>query len=307
MYSRAQIRRGIRRGLDTPAFFGRELNRLYHRRLYRHEFNSRGVDIVDEQWDNLLILDACRYDDFAELHDLPGDLESRESRGSHTVEFLRGNFSGRELLDTVYVTASPQFYFKGIDARFHAVENVWDDDGWDEDAGTVRPETMADRAEAAAERYPEKRLIVHLVQPHYPFLDDDELFGGRLRDPTATDIWGELMEGELQASPGSVRDAYRRNLTVALPAIRRLLGTLEGISVVTADHGNMFGERAFPVPIREWGHPPGLYTEQLVEVPWLVHGDDHRHVTAEAPAGTESHTGTDSDAAERLRHLGYVE
>lgn len=304
MYSSDQVVRGTRRGLENPAYFGRELNRLYHRRLYRRDFNTSGIDVQAEEWDNLIILDACRFDDFASLNDLPGELESRESRGSHTIEFLQGNFAGRDLLDTVYVTASPQFSSKGFDADFHAVENVWDGEYWEEEAGTVRPETMADRGIAAAERYPKKRLILHFIQPHYPFLEDEWTFDSSIKDSESQDIWGELMAGELRVSPDEVRAAYRQNLRLAVPPVRRLLDVLRGLTVVTSDHGNMFGERARPVPVREWGHPPGLYTEQLVKVPWLVYGSDRREIVAES-ADDAVEPGSDPD--ERLRHLGYVE
>lgn len=307
MYSPDQISRGLRRGFENPAFFGRELNRLYYRRLYRDEFNARGVDLFGEDWDNLLLLDACRYDDFAALHDLPGTLESRVSRGSHTVEWLRGNFAGRELLDTVYVTASPQFHVKGVDTQFHAVDNVWDGDGWDEAAGTVRPETMVERALAAAERYPDKRLLVHFIQPHYPFIEDPELFGGSLTDSETPDIWALLMHGDSDLTAEEVRAAYRRNLTAVLPAVRTLLEQLEGLTVVTADHGNMFGERATPVPVREWGHPPGIYTEQLVKVPWLTYANGRRTIVSERPTEESAPAdGVGADVEDRLRHLGYV-
>lgn len=305
MYTLDQIIKGTRRGIENPAYFGRELNRLYFRRLYRDAFNSDGVAVVDEEWDNLVILDACRYDDFAELHDLPGELQSRVSRGSHTVEFLEANFAGRKLLDTVYVTASPQYQFTEIDGEFHAVENVWDGEGWDETAGTVQPVTMAERASEVADRYPKKRLIVHFIQPHYPFLGEEMIHGGPLKDPGATDIWGKLMKGTMDVSPETVRAAYRRNLKIALPAVRTLLDTLTGQTVVTADHGNMFGERAFPIPVREWGHPPGLYTKQLVQVPWLVYGEDRREVNANSPVATETSAASDPEA--RLKQLGYVE
>jgi len=306
MYSLEQIATGVRRGAANPAFFGREANRLYHRRLYRAPYNPGGVAVVDEDWDTLVVLDACRYDDFADLHDLPGDLRSRRSRGSHTVEWLRGNFAGRDLLDTVYVTASPQFHFKDIDARFHAVENVWDGAGWDDDAGTVRPETMADRALAAAERYPDKRLLVHFVQPHYPFLDEGDL-AGSLMDEDGRDIWSDLSKGRAEVSTDEVRRAYRRNLELALPAVERILDSVRGRTVVTADHGNMFGERARPVPTREWGHPPGVYTDELVRVPWHVHENGRRSTRADPPVAAESDATTESDATERLRQLGYVE
>lgn len=310
MYTAEQIVRGLRRGFSNPTFFGQECNRLYHRRLYRRAYNPHGVDVVAADWDNLLVLDACRYDDFEAIHDLPGTLERRYSRGSHTVEFLRANFQGRELLDTVYVTASPQLYRwrDRIDATFHEVIDIWQGDGWDDDHETVLPATVRERALAAAERYPDKRLLVHFVQPHYPFIDAPELAPGGLHpDDEGPDVWARLRSGDVDVSPERVRGAYRDNLRAVLPAVETLLTDLDGRSVVTADHGNMFGERAYPIPIREWGHPPGIYVEQLVAVPWLVHdAETRRNVTAGTAADADDVV-DDDVVADRLRQLGYVE
>jgi hypothetical protein len=308
MYSAAQLKRG----LDTPALFCREFNRLYHRRLNTRRYNTRGVDIFAEDWDTLIILDACRYDTFERIGGLPGRLESRVSRGSSTPEFLAANLGDRELLDTVYVTANPQLYRNRhrIGAELHAVIDVWDDEGWDEQYGTVLPETVADVAVDAAADYPDKRHVVHFMQPHYPFLTDETDFDkGHLDDVDATEgnVWTKLMEGETPVEPATVRALYEDNLRAVLPSTERLLDRLPGRTVVTADHGNMLGERARPLPIREWGHPRGLYTEQLVKVPWLVsNGDTRREVAAEAPE--HGHDDVDEGVVtERLRNLGYAE
>jgi hypothetical protein len=310
MYSVEQLRRGLERGASNPSFFGREMNRLYYRRLYRRPYNTDGVDVFGEDWDNLLLLDACRYDLFELRHDLPGSLEARESRGSHTVEFLEANFSDRRLHDTVYVTASPQFYRwrDRIDASFHDVVNVWDEAGWDDEHGTVLPETMREYARDTHEEYPEKRLIVHFMQPHYPFIDAPELtVNNRLEGDDGEDIWGELMHGERDVPEEEIWRAYRDNLDRVLPAVRVLLDTLPGRSVVTSDHGNMIGERASPIPIKEWGHPPGVYTESLVTVPWLVYETGERkRITSERPDASEA-TVEDDTVSERLQQLGYAE
>jgi hypothetical protein len=311
MYTPGQIVRGLRRGAESPAYLGRELNRLYHRRGYTRSYNPFGVDVVEADWDNLLILDACRYDVFEAEHDLPGQLEERLSRGSHTVEFLEANFDGRDLLDTVYVTASPQLYRwrETLDVEFHDVVDVWQEAGWNERHGTVLPETTTEYALRAAEEHPRKRLVVHYVQPHYPFIDEPDLSTDHLRDDgDGRDIWAQLLFDDLDVSADRLWDAYRRNLHRALPAVEQLTAELRGRTVVTADHGNMFGERAYPIPIQEWGHPPGLYTRELVAVPWLVQrADQRKDVVAEAPVEDDA---DDPDAAvveDRLEHLGYVE
>lgn len=299
----------IARGFRSPNLFLREANRLYHRRGYTRPYNTAGIDIFAEDWDTLVILDACRYDMFVEQAELPGTLESRLSRGSNTVEFLQANFARTDLRDTVYVTASPQLYRNRnwIEADLHARFDVWDGDSWSGQYSTVLPGTMTDHVLEATEQFPEKRLIAHYIQPHYPFLADTDVFddGQSVRSHEKVSYWEQVMTGVRSVSPDAVWQAYRTTLDEALPHVARLLDQLEGKTVVTSDHGNMVGERSRPIPIREWGHPPGIYTEQLVKVPWLVHKrGDRPEIRAESPIETDS---TDHEAVveQRLADLGY--
>lgn len=264
---------------------------------------------MDAQWDNLLLLDACRYDMFKEVSTLPGKLECRVSRGSSTMEFMVGNFQGKSLHDTVYVTANPQFYRhrEWMNTSFHAVINIWKQDGWDKVHNTVLPETVVERAIRASDRYPNKRLLIHFIQPHYPFISDS---GNPFEDtqaflkPKEPGSWDQVMTGEITADPEKVWQAYRGNLIEVLPSVKKLLEILEGWTVVTADHGNMVGERASPIPIVEWGHPRGIYTPELVNVPWLIVRGNHREIEPGEPINREEGL-TDSHVEERLRNLGY--
>lgn len=306
MFSRDRVARG----LASPNLFLREANRLYHRRLNSRAFNTAGVDIFAEDWDNLLILDACRYDMFETQSDLPGRLESRISRGSSTQEFMRGNFLGRSLKDTVYVTANPQYYRHRdwLKTTFHAVEHIWKTEGWDETHRTVLPETTTKYAIEAAKRYPDKRLLVHYIQPHYPFIDDgDQPFDDSqaFLKPDEPGSWSQMMTGDLDASPESIWQAYRNNLDRTLPHVGEFNESVDGKSVVSADHGNMVGERARPFPIREWGHPRGIYTEELVRVPWLVVDGPRREITSDEPVETPDDDIVDKVVSERLEQLGY--
>ncbi|WP_049892013.1 hypothetical protein [Haloquadratum walsbyi] len=96
-------------------------------------------------------------------------LSSRVSRGSSTVEWLKANFDGRDLRDTVYITANPQLERNRStwDINLHEIITVWLDEGWDDQIGTVRAETMTDAAIETAGQFPNKRLVVHYIQPHY--------------------------------------------------------------------------------------------------------------------------------------------
>jgi hypothetical protein len=276
----------------------RRLNRAYHRRLGRRTHDPTGVDVVAADWDLLMVLDGCRFDLFAGEHALGGHLDSRRSRGSHTVEWLWGNFVNRELHDIVYVTANvqPHVYGDGLDP--HHVEHAWVD-GFDEDRRTVPPAATTDAALAAAERFPHKRLVVHYLQPHYPFVAGPDFEYGTMA------FWDAVAAGEVEATAAELREWQAETLRWALPEVRRLLAGFDGRAVVTSDHGTALGERARPVPVREWGHPWGVYVPPLVTVPWLpVQSEVRREIRSDPPA---EDAGYDEAAVrEQLAALGYA-
>jgi hypothetical protein len=305
--------------------------------------DTDATPVVFEDWDTLLVLDACRYDLFAEAledHPLPGTLTDRTALDSGTPGFLAANFGDGTFHDTVYVTANPYVSTDLGEDKFHAVDAVWRDD-WDDELQTVRPETVAERALAAVERYPEKRLIVHFMQPHAPFIGETRLgeretfairetalgrdgSSARRRQPTPFERLGA---GELTRE--AVWEAYRDNLDAALPAVEDLLTTLPGRTAVTADHGNALGEFARPFPIRVYGHPLGIHIPALTRVPWFVSDNGERKVIRAEPPVERTLSGNDADAGDgadpgngpgdddregmdertekRLRMLGYVE
>lgn len=306
----------LSRALRNPGLFARGLNRLAHRRGGTRTENTDGIDIFDEDWDTLVVLDACRYDMFESTSKLNGSLSSRISKGSSTVEWLEANFDGRDLRDTVYVTANPQLEQNRArwDIQLHETINVWLDEGWDEKTGTVRAETMTEAALEAAEMFPNKRLIVHYMQPHYPFVPADtdfdkdhlEQIDGSGDEPTSGNVWNQKFTGTLDISRTDLWSIYVENLEYVLEHVEQLLSELSGKTVVTSDHGNYVGERASPIPIREWGHPRGLYDEPLIKVPWLEYQQgDRREISAE---NSESEDDVQSETvSDRLQALGYRE
>ncbi|QLD86826.1 hypothetical protein HWV23_14200 [Natronomonas halophila] len=274
--------------------------------------------VVEKDWDNLIVLDACRYDLFEEVHaetPLPGTLEKRRSVQSGTPGFLTENFADGEFHDTVYVTGNPYVNTDLPEETFHAVESVWKD-GWDDDLQTVRPQTMADRTLSVAEKYPDKRIISHFLQPHAPFVGDVQL-GERETFAIREQAMGnenattrhrtpfEMLEAG-EVSYDEVWTAYRSNLESSWPAVRQLLENLQGLTAVTSDHGNAMGERAWPFPIRVYGHPLGILIPALTEVPWLTHQNGTRKdVSADRPVDVDRQV--DEKTNERLRMLGYAE
>jgi len=223
-----------------------------------------------EDVNTLVILNARRYDMFESANQLEGSLSSRISKGSSTVEWLQANFDGRNLRDTVYVTANPQLERNRdkCDITLHETINVWLNEGWDDETGTVRAETMTDAAIEAHQRFPNKRIVVHYMQPHYPFVPSDTAFDKehlnsiRSGNDTAEgeNVWNPKFKGALGISRERLWLLYIANLEYVLDHVEMLLNKLTGKIVVTADHGNYVGERASPGSIQEWGIPVGYTT-----------------------------------------------
>jgi len=285
--------------------FGIDLNIAYHQNMH----SERGVHTMEEDWDNLVILDACRFDMFRDQNHISGNLQCRRSLGSESWEYLRANFSGKKFHDTVYITANPHAT-KLPQGTFHAVVNLLDD-GWNQEQRTVLPETMVAATQRAVEQYPAKRLIVHFMQPHFPNIGNvgPRLEHGGIAGPSADGgessnrhVWGALRHGRI--SKPRVWEAYRENLDIVLPHVEELLEALSGKSVVTADHGNLLGERTHPLPVQGYGHPRGLDVPELRTVPWLVvEGKDRRSTLAEPPVDNASPE--DQVVEQRLEALGY--
>lgn len=131
---------------------------------------------MDEHWDYLVILDACRYDYFYKLYGeyFRGRLEKIISSGSTTLEWCKRSFQ-EKYSDIVYISANPyvnsKTSVKGFNAKNHffRIVDVWDY-GWDEGLGTVHPRRVNETFQTIRDKYPNKRLILHYLQPHAPYI-----------------------------------------------------------------------------------------------------------------------------------------
>jgi hypothetical protein len=284
-------------------------------RWYRLLRGGRTFAVMEGDWDNLILLDACRYDMFASRNILPGQLRQIYSKGSNTNQFLRENFKGRHFGGAVYVTANP-LVDHHVPEAFFKIVSVWRD-GWYEPFGTVLPETMAVRARAAAREFPDKRLIVHFMQPHFPFigrksreligehegiLSRNYFLGGKTEH--TQDVWKLFEAGKLTRS--QVWAAYEENLAIVMEHVKSLLPDLPGRTVVTSDHGNLFGQRLFPFPLKMYGHPVHLYHPDLIKVPWLVTDNGERKIIREEPREDGGAGASSEEYADKLKSLGYM-
>lgn len=270
---------------------------------------------MEEDWDNLLILDGCRYDTFKRTYRAGGELHKRRSRGSATSEWLLNNFEGAHHPDTVYVTANPMYATTSLDGVFHDTIHVWRSE-WNDQYDTVMPKKTREAAQHAAEAYPEKRLLVHFIQPHYPFIGvkgqslehagieyayRKAIRGDGERDERT--VWDRLWGGEVDRV--DVREAYRENLEVVLQEVEPLVEEFDGKTVISSDHGNLLGDWILPIPHRAYGHPANFHTPALIDVPWVVIPfEERRSITADGT--TERNSRDDEDIVEdRLKALGY--
>lgn len=265
--------------------------------------------ILEKEWKYLTILDACRFDFFEDIYSeyLKGSLRKRISSASSTIDWLKYNFKDFNEIDIVYVSANPYINSYGIGMKgfkatkhFQKIIDVWDY-GWDKKMGSVPPSMITNAAKKAVNNSPNKRFIIHYMQPHYPYLSMGPMekeFGNRkktkgkewrestleyyLKTPLLKllgqePIWkikkffeisprGELEKlwREIGSNKKIWRELYKDNLKKVLRECSKLIRHLEGRVIVTSDHGECLGEN------RIYGHHRGyLDIRELREVPWL--------------------------------------
>lgn len=292
LYARYQLRERLR-----------DVERSIHTRFGRYDANPAGIDIFAEDWDNLIILDACRYDLFDERFPESGEIESRISRTSATPEWVESNFGHRTLQDVVYVTANAQYWVRRdeLGCEFHAVDQILSESDDDSDASwldaqenSIR-ETTA-RAKEAIARYPNKRLLIHYPCPHRPFIGETAR-----KHITENPTYGYKPAG---VSRDTVWQAYAESFDIVIEEALEVAAEASGKTVLSSDHGEMIGDRHTYLRFRDYGHDKGIYNEYLVTVPWFeVLDDDRREIIPEPP---EDQVSYDEVAVnENLRHLGY--
>lgn len=284
-----------------------------------------GESVLERDWDNLLLYDACRYDEFMEVSPFStAAVDRRVTVGSRTPEFLPRTFDGRTCHDIVYITANPQplkYAFERNDNPFHAMVSLLD--YWDGETQTVHPEEVYKATLEVESDYPDKRLIIHFLQPHAPFIGKT---ANELRERTGKTIGGlnpgrEYTDIEPQSidttsyrriflsddkvSIEEIRAAYRETLAIATNYVIGLAGKLDGKTAITSDHGELLGDRLHPFGARRWEHPEGIRSSELCFVPWVeCPWDERKDVKAESPT---QHDEIDQErVTDRLRSLGYM-
>jgi len=263
-------------------------------------------NIHEENWDNLIILDACRYDFFEKTYSeyLNGKLEKRLSKGSNTGEWLVKTFPNK--YDYTYFSANPYINSHGISLKkchknydkyswnaidhFFKIIDVWEF-GWNDEHSTIHPKEVN---KAYLSNKKTKKSIIHYIQPHYPFLSYKGIFYPRYTVKVAQEGWfnfliknvfnkhsrtviwkkilktinpkyelDQLEQLYLQLGIEKLLYYYEDNLRIVMTYVAKLIENIDGVTIITADHGEAFGDAGV------WGHPSERHIPVLLEVPWF--------------------------------------
>lgn len=263
-----------------------------------------GVRPHEREWDILLILDACRWDlweGFAPQHGVHDRFRNTEpvySCASSSDEWLLKSFENAPdefVEDTVYVTANAYTHLIDLE-RFHHVERVWKY-ARDPESGTVFPDAVTNEAIRAYRDNPDKRLVVHYLQPHAPFLHCLDRY---VQTADNQEVWQGVQKDLFDRE--EVFADYGQNLLTVLDQVETVLDEVEGTVAVTSDHGNFIGEWGL------YGHYSWVPLPAVKRVPWAVadgEGDEvYELKTKDAITTVET---DEPSVKEHLRQLGYVE
>jgi hypothetical protein len=269
----------------------------------------------------LIILDASRYDIFSDVNTIEGEMTPVTSSASHSEEFVKKNFNGRTLHDTVYISANP-FIEKIEERTFHKIIKSYGKEypKGDPIYESRHPGKVCNIARDAYEVYDDKRIIVHFMQPHTPYLgskaedvrtelkNDGIKFRNWKNTLTHGDNWvSELLDAGKKGyiSHDKLVELYTENLMFVLDYAESILDEFEGKSVITSDHGEMLGDPSGLFLPARYVHKRNYYCPELRRVPWLVvDSGTRRTITADEPEKTEDVEETEID--EQLTALGYL-
>lgn len=291
-----------------------------------------GTHVLEREWDVLIVLDTCRVDALRYVADEYNFLDKDNigriwSLGGTSPEWIAHTFSSKyraELSNTGYITANPhsKTVLEGrkynTDEHSFAAKRFYRYGEWDyistDDLGyydplfsyqkevkldnvkryddITPPRYMTDRAIATWREQDLDRLILHYMQPHYPWVSNAINESRDLKDyekrPKASVKFGNKL----------VFNSYLDDLRYVLEDIKVLLNNIEADTVaISADHGDAFGEWGV------YGHDPGRFHPKVRYVPWAItSGTDKGEYEPQIEMAEKE---KDTTNVEQLEALGY--
>jgi hypothetical protein len=293
---------------ESPGFAVKRSYQELLKGVLRRLPSTSGDIVWDREWDVLVILDACRWDAFEQLYggaDWLSSAEPMTAAGSASPEFMERTFTeeyAEEMASTAYVTGNPYSETHVDGEALGLLDEVWRY-VWDEDVGTIRPDPLTNQAVRHHRSGRFDRLIVHYMQPHWPYVADPLMYGFDPETVTANERTENPFDRQNRGefSREDHYDRYLANLEYVVEHVRDvLLRSIEADTVaVTADHGTLFGEYGL------YKHPTNVSLPLLRRVPWATTSaiDDGEYEPTHLAADERS---IDVDRSRQLADLGYV-
>lgn len=326
----------IKKAIRTPEKAARSLPRKISSTLKDEYFEfyrrasaiNKQKTLIEEFTDQdefaLIILDACRYDEFEKVYNnyLNGKLQRAWASGRWTAEYVERTWTRTHEL--TYINSAPvisDLYFEDRSSTYKPDEHlsnlvdVWRTH-WDPELETVPAEAVTAVALDKIQDEP-TRLVAHYMQPHVPYIGDfrldqammteapdaRELDAGTIleHENESTYLLLELLE-EGQISEEELKTAYRHNLDYVFQSVVQLVRRLDCPVVITADHGEHLGENG--------KHLHEEDSTLIRQVPWFTVSEDEIGTQSDQPfeydGPVEPVTDVSTDIADRLESLGYV-
>jgi len=229
--------------------------------------------VQEIEYDNLIIIDACRHDLYTET--INEDADYIISPASRSEEFIYKTFNNTDFQEHVLINANAfnlppkyqEIHGRQTSEDFHTVfQTILEN--WNKELGTTEPEMVRKNAETAEKLYPDKKKIIWFIQPHIPFINSSLTEKGKeIGDSKENNIWTQAKKGELKHS--DIWPEYRENLEIVMKEVEKLVENLEGRTVLISDHGNLVGEAGL-YGKSLYDHPPFVNSKALKKVPFEV-------------------------------------
>lgn len=290
---------------------------VYFAFTYKNQF---GHNIFEDDWDLIIILDACRVDVLRRISnefDFLDEIETIWSVGSSSGEWIANTFIEKhlkEIRNTTYISANGHSKLILEDGIRPPVNNEiplkflnWSTVDQSElkrheqlftykhntKYKTVLPQSVSNIILETVENSQSTRIVAHYIQPHLPYvaeaIEED-------REINSLERQGYRLLRSDEAMKKEILSKYEDNLRFVLDDIRNMLKEIEIDNIVlTADHGESFGEGHL------YGHPEGNLHPIIRKVPW-VELDTKNLKSEQYEQDTD---GESVDISEHLQDLGY--
>lgn len=232
---------------------------------YAHQTTS----IWDEDWDLLVVLDACRPEWLRKVqseYNFISEVDTIHSVGSHSDEWISNTFNHEyadQMEDTIYITGN--HYADGLEnSNLATFETAHDYGGWAYDSASPPAHIITDLAVTTARETNWERCIVHYMQPHKPFLSrEGERHEFSVKDwSLGYEPYRRYLDGKI--SMEDLHAGFISNLKYVLEEVELLLANVDASStVLTSDHGQSLGEDGL------WDHTAGVKHPSVRRVPWV--------------------------------------